>query len=605
LNHSEQVFTLLETIYAAFDEIARKRRVFKVETVGDCYVAVTGLPDPMNDHAVVMCRFARDCLNRLHSLTRSLEVTLGPDTAELALRVGIHSGPVTAGVLRGERSRFQLFGDTMNTASRMESTGERGRIHISKETAVLLEEAGKSSWFTSRDEVVVAKGKGELSTFWLTMTGSKLGMKKRSESESIETIDSEEGERLLSDKINRLVKWNVEVLRTLLCQIEARHTRGNDSQPGELKIAHMKGQTVLEEVKEIIHLPQFNSRPDGDIGDVALSDEVEVELHRYVCVFLHSRRLRGRILRFSPVRCFVRRYVASIASLYRGNHFHNFEHASHVAMSVSKLLSRIVAPDLEHFTDGTLHDHTYGITSDPLTHFACVFSALIHDVDHSGVPNGQLCKERPQLARFYKERSVAEQNSVDLSWQLLMDDDFINLRHAIYRTQEEQQRFRELIVNSVMATDIMDKDLKALRNTRWDKAFNESMVDATEASKDAVDRKATIVIEHLIQASDVSHTMQHWHIYRKWNTRLFGEMFQAFVEGRADKNPADFWYQGEIGFFDFYIIPLAKKLKDCGVFGVSSDEFLNYAVSNRQEWEKRGQEIVAEMLEHWKSAQSN
>lgn len=56
----------------------------------------------------------------------------------------------------------------------------------------------------------------------------------------------------------------------------------------------------------------------------------------------------------------------------------------------------------------------------------------------------------------------------------------------------------------------------------------------------------------------------------------------AFLNGRAEKNPADDWYQSELGFFDFYVIPLAKKLKDCGVFGVSSDEYLDYAISNRK-----------------------
>jgi hypothetical protein len=68
------------------------------------------------------------------------------------------------------------------------------------------------------------------------------------------------------------------------------------------------------------------------------------------------------------------------------------------------------------------------------------------------------------------------------------------------------------------------------------------------------------------------------------------------LDGRADANPADTWYRGEIGFFDFYIIPLAKKLKDCGVFGVSSDEYLSYAEQNRLEWEQRGEEIVKEMV---------
>jgi hypothetical protein len=71
--------------------------------------------------------------------------------------------------------------------------------------------------------------------------------------------------------------------------------------------------------------------------------------------------------------------------------------------------------------------------------------------------------------------------------------------------------------------------------------------------------------------------------------------------GRTDTDPSTNWYQGEIGFFDFYIIPLAKKLKDCGVFGVSSDEYLNYAMQNRNEWKDRGQEIVLEMMEKVKA----
>ena len=78
---------------------------------------------------------------------------------------------------------------------------------------------------------------------------------------------------------------------------------------------------------------------------------------------------------------------------------------------------------------------------------------------------------------------------------------------------------------------------------------------------------------------------------------LFEEMFVAFRRGRASKDPSEFWYQGEMGFFDFYILPLANKLSDCGVFGVSSDEYLNYAQRNREEWESRGRDVVAGMVE--------
>jgi class 3 adenylate cyclase len=115
------VFTLLETIYGAMDTAARKLGAFKVETVGETYVAATGLPEQREDHALVMARFARTCLLRVKELTRALESSLGPGTADLEMRFGMHSGPVTAGVLRGEKSRFQLFGDTMNTGKIQQS----------------------------------------------------------------------------------------------------------------------------------------------------------------------------------------------------------------------------------------------------------------------------------------------------------------------------------------------------------------------------------------------------------------------------------------------------------------------------------------------------
>eukprot|EP00980_Cylindrotheca_fusiformis_P007889 scaffold1678_cov80-Cylindrotheca_fusiformis.AAC.6 len=86
----QQVFVLLESIYMAFDKIAYRHSIFKVETVGDCYVAVAGLPEPNDDHAVAVANFARGCVQTMREMTISLEVTLGPDTAELALRVGMH-----------------------------------------------------------------------------------------------------------------------------------------------------------------------------------------------------------------------------------------------------------------------------------------------------------------------------------------------------------------------------------------------------------------------------------------------------------------------------------------------------------------------------------
>ena len=244
----------------------------------------------------------------------------------------------------------------------------------------------------------------------------------------------------------------------------------------------------------------------------------------------------------------------------------------------------------------SLHDHTYGITSDPLTQFAVVLSGLIHDVDHSGVSNFQLIKEGHKQAKLFKGKSVAEQNSIVLAWEKLMSPRFKDLRECIYQDTADLERFRQLITNTVLATDIFDKELTGKRKARWEAAFNKEKSGDENNGEEEVNRKATIVIEHLIQASDVAHTMQHWHIYQKWNERLFAEMTAAYKAGRMGNNPADGWYQGELGFFDNYVIPLAKKLKDCGVFGVSSDEYLNYALENRREWASKGEEAVARMI---------
>jgi class 3 adenylate cyclase len=594
-----QVFLLLEAVYKAFDAIANRRRVFKVETVGDCYVAVTGLPEPQKDHAVVMARFARDIMNKMGKVTKELELTLGPGTADLKLRIGMHSGPVTGGVLRGERSRFQLFGDTMNTTARIESTGANGCIHLSSVTADLLRQAGKQSWLTQRDECVIAKGKGSMQKYWLSndsdnrddnTVGAESDRRSLSSGQDAGMGYDEfmvqvghNGQTIsLSQQASRLINWNVEQLVGLLRQIVARRTVAYSKSQIKTKDSSLKmdygGQFPIDEVHEIITLPEFDktlNHQSVDAAEITISPSVIQEL---------------------------KDYVTWVASMYKNNPFHNFDHASHVVMSVIKLMSRIVAPTDLHVNDNaaTLHDHTYGITSDPLTQFACVFSALIHDVDHTGVPNTTLVSERTDIAAKYNNRSPAEQNSLDLAWDELMNQNkYIELRAMLFTEMAELIRFRKLVVNSVMATDIADKDLKTLRNNRWDKAFKVDLdkILSKQEQRDAVNRKATIVIEHLIQASDVSHTMQHWHVFRKWNQALFEEMYKAYRSGRATTNPADFWYEGEIGFFDYYIIPLAKKLKDCGVFGVSSDEYLNYAMKNREEWEVRGQEVVMEMVE--------
>eukprot|EP00980_Cylindrotheca_fusiformis_P005059 scaffold1072_cov124-Cylindrotheca_fusiformis.AAC.5 len=608
----QQVFILLENIYGALDHIANRLNIFKVETVGDCYVAAAGLPEPMENHAVVACKFAREALRKMKEITHEMEVSLGPDTAALDLRVGIHSGQVTAGVLRGERSRFQLFGDTMNTASRMESSGERDRIQVTQTTADLLTEAGfGAKWLIPRSSTIFVKGKGEMQTYWVRKAKSPVAKGSETLSKVDETIGTGGDEStggsssefgldpegiLVLTKTERLVEWDVAVLTSLLQQIVA--SRGG----------------VVKEIKQL-------SSEEGTIGSngTVLEEFTPIiPLKRFETHDIQQRQRPSTIEISNKVKCQLRGYLSNVASMYQDNPFHNFEHANHVTASVKKLLTRIVNTDESNgLAKGSkrsanksngvdlvdLAGHSYGITSDPLTQFSVVFSAIIHDVDHPGVPNSQLVKENTRSAQIYKNKSVAEQNSVELAWDMLMQDEYEDLRACIYQTKEDLHRFRQLVVNTVMATDIVDKELQNLRKARWETAFSEKnsalqhlSKESDESETDRENRKATIVIEHLIQASDVVHTMQHWHIYKSWNEKFFMECYEAYQQGRSDSDPSEDWYKGEIGFFDFYVIPLAKKLQSCGVFGVSSDEYLNYATANRDEWVREGEALVNEYL---------
>jgi hypothetical protein len=177
------------------------------------------------------------------------------------------------------------------------------------------------------------------------------------------------------------------------------------------------------------------------------------------------------------------------------------------------------------------------------------------------------------LGKKYSKQSVAEQHSLDTAWNILMGDQFDTLRRYLFVSVSELRRFRQIVVNVVLATDIFDKKLSDLRRHRWELAFgsgSEGIPSSTNidgggnAKKTASssDLRATIIIEHIIQASDVSHTMQHWHVYRKWNERLFRENYIAYREGRMDKDPSKDWYKGELGFFDFYIVSCQCQFQD-------------------------------------------
>ena len=151
-----EVVGTLDKLFSHFDALVERHGLEKIKTIGDCYMAAAGVPDPCDDHASRAARLALDMRAAVATPTMAGE-------GGLVLRIGINSGPVTAGVIGTKRFLYDLWGDTVNTASRMESSGTPGEIQVTRATYELL----KDAFVCRRRGTVPIKGKGEMETWYL------------------------------------------------------------------------------------------------------------------------------------------------------------------------------------------------------------------------------------------------------------------------------------------------------------------------------------------------------------------------------------------------------------------------------------------------------
>jgi adenylate cyclase len=152
-----EIFQLLGNLYTRFDALLERHPVYKVETVGDCYMIAGGVPEPDPHHADAVVAAALDMLD-------AVDGVLLPGGAPLQLRIGINSGPVVAGVVGTRQPRFCLYGDTVNIASRIETTSTPMQVQVSATTAALLD---PKRWRLEERGEIELKGRGTMRTHFV------------------------------------------------------------------------------------------------------------------------------------------------------------------------------------------------------------------------------------------------------------------------------------------------------------------------------------------------------------------------------------------------------------------------------------------------------
>uniref|UniRef100_A0A8C7DUJ1 Guanylate cyclase n=1 Tax=Oncorhynchus kisutch TaxID=8019 RepID=A0A8C7DUJ1_ONCKI len=231
-----EVVDMLNDIYKNFDRILDHHDVYKVETIGDAYMVASGLPRRNgNRHAVDIAHMALDIL----AFVGTFQLQHLPGIP-LWIRIGVHSGPCAAGVVGNKMPRYCLFGDTVNTASRMESTGLPLRIHVSQSTINILQRTDCKFEYEQRGETFL-KGKGNEMTYWLTgVTGTEYNLPKPPTAENFQRLQQDLSEMIVSSLEKRGPGNNgMEKRKTLSTRVRRRETNGSqeDGLPEYLHLA--------------------------------------------------------------------------------------------------------------------------------------------------------------------------------------------------------------------------------------------------------------------------------------------------------------------------------------------------------------------------------